>query len=70
MPKYKFWYDFGEKRPISVGTLTLNDDQAAIATLVAMDVEGVPTELWRQGRKPRLLATKAENGSVTRAEDA
>jgi len=70
VPKYKLRYDFGENRPISLGTLTFNDDDAAVAALVAMELEGVSTELWRQERQPRLLATKAEDGSVTRIEDA
>ena len=68
MPKYKLWYDFGEAKPRSLGALTYNDDDAAVAALAALDTEGVPTELWRQERKPRLLASKAKDGSVTRME--
>ena len=65
MPKYKFLYDFGESKPRSLGALIYKDDQAAIAALAELQTSGVPTELWRQERKPKRIATKAADGSVT-----
>lgn len=69
MPKYRLRYHFPERSIDSLGTLTHTDDDEAVRALAALDTEGVPVELWRQERKPRLLATKAEDGSVIRAED-
>ncbi len=68
MPKYRLCYHFPERSIDGLGTLTHIDDDEAVRALVALDTEGVPTELWRQERKPRLLATKAVDGSVNRVE--
>lgn len=70
MPKYRHRYHFPERTIDGLGVLTYADDDAAIHALAALDTERVPVELWRQERKPRLLATKAEDGSVTRASVA
>ena len=68
MPKYRCRYHFPERSIDGLGTLTHTDDDEAVRALAALDTEGVPVELWRQERKPRLLATKAADGSVRRVE--
>jgi len=67
MPKYRHRYHFPERTIDGLGSLTHADDDAAVRALEMLDSEGVRVELWRQERRPRLLATKAEDGSVTRA---
>ena len=68
MPKYRCRYHFPERTVEGLGALTYVDDDAAVRALEALETEGVPVELWRQERKPRLLAIKAADGSVRRAE--
>jgi hypothetical protein len=68
MPKYRRRYHFPERSIDGLGTLTHIDDDEAVRALAALDTEGVPVELWRQERKPRLLAVKAADGSVQRTQ--
>jgi hypothetical protein len=66
MPKYRHRYHFPERSIDGLGTLTHIDDDEAVRALAALDADGVLVELWRQQRKPRLLAVKAADGSVQR----
>lgn len=69
MPKYRHRHHFPNGTIDGLGALTHAGDDEAVAALAALDTQGVPVELWRQERKPRLLATKVADGSVKR-EDA
>jgi hypothetical protein len=66
MPKYRHRFFLAEKTIDGLGTVAHVDDDEAVRALAALDAEGVPVELWRQERKPRLLATKTADGSVKR----
>ncbi len=68
MPKYRPRHHFPERTVDALGALTYADDDEAVRALEAMDAEGVPVELWRQARKPRLVAVKAADGSVRRVD--
>jgi hypothetical protein len=70
VPKYRCRYHFRDRSIDGLGPLTHIDDDEAVRALAALDTGGVPVELWRQARKPRLLATKAKDGSITRVNDA
>jgi hypothetical protein len=65
MPKYRLRFHFPERSIDGLGTLTYADDDEAVRALAELDTDGVPVELWRQERKPRQLAIKAADGSVT-----
>ena len=64
MPKYRFAYDVGYRRPRSLGTLIFADDASAIDAFAQLDMEGVAAELWRPDQK-RLLARKNADGVVS-----
>jgi hypothetical protein len=66
MPKYRYRFHFPERSVDSLGALTHADDDQAVHALAVLDTQGVPVELWRRERKPRLVAMKGEDGAVTR----
>lgn len=63
MPKYRLIFDFGDGRKRSLGTIVHPDDEAAIAGLSQLDLQGASAELWRPDRK-RFLARKDVDGTV------
>ncbi len=68
MPKYRPRYHFPERVVDALGALTYADDDEAVRALEVLDTKGVPVELWRRERKPRLVAVKAADGAVRRIE--
>jgi hypothetical protein len=64
MPKYRFAYDVGYRKPKSLGTLVFSDDASAIDAFTRLDMEGIAAELWRPDQK-RLLARRDADGAVS-----
>jgi hypothetical protein len=69
MPKYRFAYDVGYRKPRPVGTMDFADDAAALAVFTALDMEGIAAELWRCDPK-WMLAAKDHDGVVTTPPEA
>lgn len=64
MPKYRFEYYVGYRKPKALGSMEFADDAAALDAFAKLDMDGVPAELWRCDPR-RVLATKDAEGIVS-----
>lgn len=69
MPRYRFAYYVGYRKPRALGTMVFADDAAAREAFVKLDTNGIPAELWRCDPQ-RMLAAKDADGTVSTPTEA
>lgn len=69
MPKYRFAYYVGYRKPKAFGTIDFADDAAALEAFAKLNTDGVAAELWRCDPK-RMLAAKDADGIVSGSAEA